>query len=56
MSLSVKQVKFVNEYAQGKTIKEIRDVVGFLHKDNIRKVIKERIRAQSIKSILERKK
>lgn len=52
MSLSAKQISFVNEQAKGKTKKEILDMVGFLYKDNIRRFIRKKRRPQSIKDIL----
>jgi hypothetical protein len=54
MPLSDKQIKFINEQVKGKTAKEIRDMIGLLYKDNIRKFIKEKRQPQSIKEILKK--
>ena len=52
MSLSDNQIKFINEQVKGKTEKEIRDMVGLLYKNNIRKFIKNKKAPKSIKEIL----
>jgi hypothetical protein len=50
--MSNRQVIFLNEQSQGKTEKEIRDLVGFLYKQNIRQFIKDKRKPKSIKDIL----
>ena len=52
MSLSAAQIRFINKEAKGKTAKKIRDMIGFLYKDNIRKYIQKSNHPKSIKEIL----
>jgi transcriptional regulator len=51
MSLSDSQIKFIEQNAKGNSQKEIRDMVGLLYKQNVRKFIKKQKEPKSIKEI-----
>ena len=54
MSLSIKQIKFLETQMIEKTPKEIRDMVGLFYKQNIHKGIRNKKEPQPIKNIIKK--
>lgn len=52
MPLPIEQIRFINNNARGKTVKEIRDMIGFFYKVRIWRFIRKKKEPKSMKEIL----